>query len=481
MIIGWVNTSRTDAGLRPLRGDRDLAYIAGVRASRMASNNVMNHTIGGNLDNQLRYRDVQWYRYGETIGWSGSAWTVEAARSLYRMWMASPSAPGPADELALQLHRPRSGLSLIQPADVRIGGHDRVARPHRRRWPASPRCERSGDDVALVLDRVRPRASRPTPPACATSTSSTAIGSGSWRTIRDNTTSTSLTSARPRPRPVLRHPRASDRPAWQCGRVDAPSLASGCPDRIGPAAPIRRSQPHQRPDPRVHRTHQAARRRPNRPRPGCPPRTSPRRTSSTRPGCSGCAGSASCRALAGSSRRPSTRASPTASGSCTRPGCGRARSIRACAPPLPRLAMARRSRPRAWSPRPCAWPASSTTWATDRSPTSSTTTSSPHFEAPADPRRPGAKRLTHEDLSVRIVIEELGPLLRGLRRAPGTVPRARRLRGRRVDRSASGSRSSSPSRRWPTRRCRAGCAGWPRCCRACSRSTTSTTSGGTPT
>ncbi|MBA2299777.1 MAG: HD domain-containing protein [Chloroflexi bacterium] len=43
------------------------------------------------------------------------------------------------------------------------------------------------------------------------------------------------------------------------------------------------------------------------------------------------------------------------------------------------------------------------------------------FEAPADPRRPGAKRLTHEDLSARIITEELGPLLRGLRRAPGAV------------------------------------------------------------
>ncbi len=42
------------------------------------------------------------------------------------------------------------------------------------------------------------------------------------------------------------------------------------------------------------------------------------------------------------------------------------------------------------------------------------------FDAPADPRRPDAKRLTHEDLSGRI-IEELGALLRGLRRAPGAV------------------------------------------------------------
>jgi hypothetical protein len=42
------------------------------------------------------------------------------------------------------------------------------------------------------------------------------------------------------------------------------------------------------------------------------------------------------------------------------------------------------------------------------------------FEAPADPRRPGAKRLTHEDLSAAI-IGQLGDLLRGLRRAPGAV------------------------------------------------------------
>ncbi len=43
------------------------------------------------------------------------------------------------------------------------------------------------------------------------------------------------------------------------------------------------------------------------------------------------------------------------------------------------------------------------------------------FEAPADARRPGGKRLSHEDLSQRIIEDELGPLLRGLRRAPGSV------------------------------------------------------------
>lgn len=43
------------------------------------------------------------------------------------------------------------------------------------------------------------------------------------------------------------------------------------------------------------------------------------------------------------------------------------------------------------------------------------------FEAPTDARRPGTKRLTHEDLSGQIIEAELGPLLRGLRRAPGNV------------------------------------------------------------
>jgi len=43
------------------------------------------------------------------------------------------------------------------------------------------------------------------------------------------------------------------------------------------------------------------------------------------------------------------------------------------------------------------------------------------FEAPSDGRRTAGKRLTHEDLSQLIVERELGPLIRGLRRAPGEV------------------------------------------------------------
>ncbi len=72
------------------------------------------------------------------------------------------------------------------------------------------------------------------------------------------------------------------------------------------------------------------------------------------------------------------------------------------------------------------------------------------FPAPADDRRPGAKALTHEDLSQLIIERELGDAHR--RPAPGAgdarrsatpSPRARRS-------TRAGSRSSSPSRRCPT-------------------------------
>ncbi len=44
------------------------------------------------------------------------------------------------------------------------------------------------------------------------------------------------------------------------------------------------------------------------------------------------------------------------------------------------------------------------------------------FEAPPDSRRAPGKRLTHEDLSQRIITEELAGLIAALRRAPGSSP-----------------------------------------------------------
>ena len=137
----------------------------------MASNNVMNHTIGGNLYDQLQVprRPVVSLRRGRRL--VRLCLDRRSRRSLYRMWMASPSHRALLMS-RVQLHRPRPGLSLVQPADVRVGGHDRVARPHardrRRVTGAVGRRRRE-----LDLERVRrpppdphrrpPRLRRPVP------------------------------------------------------------------------------------------------------------------------------------------------------------------------------------------------------------------------------------------------------------------------------------------------------------------------------
>ena len=89
---------------------------------------------------------------------------------------------------------------------------------------------------------------------------------------------------------------------------------------------------------------------------------------------------------------------------------------------LPASLPASRCHPRGWSSRRCASPDCCTTWATGRSPTSSTIASWPPSPRRADARRAGKKQLSHEDLSQLIIERELGPLIRALRRAPGCTP-----------------------------------------------------------
>jgi uncharacterized protein YkwD len=191
MIIGWVNTDRAAAGLAPLRGDSDLAYIAGVRASRMASTNTMSHTVGGNLANQLLYRDVQWYRYGETIGWSSSAWTVDAAKAIYRMWMSS------SEHRALLMSTRfnyigvglayRSSNSRTFASAVMTESLD-----HTRAVARMTAARRSGDDLYWSWNGYDPRLQTHTA-GLRDFDVQYRIGYGDWRIIRDNTWATSLT------------------------------------------------------------------------------------------------------------------------------------------------------------------------------------------------------------------------------------------------------------------------------------------------
>ena len=190
MIIGWVNTARANAHLAPLRGDAKLADLAGLRASRMASSNTLSHTVGGNLAVQLDYRDVQWYAYGETIGWSTSAWTVDAAKALYRMWMNS--APHRALLMSNRLNYIGLGLAYRSSNNKTFGSAVLTESvDHTKAVARITGTRRSGDDVGWTWNGYDPRLQTHTA-GLRDYDVQYRIGSGTWRTIRDNTTSTSL-------------------------------------------------------------------------------------------------------------------------------------------------------------------------------------------------------------------------------------------------------------------------------------------------
>lgn len=191
MIIGWVNTDRAAAGLAPLRGDADLAYLAGLRASRMASTNTLNHTVGGDLANQLAYRDVQWYTYGEAIGWSSAAWTVDAAKAIYRAWMNS----SPHRALLMSTRFNYIGLGLAyRSSNSRTFGSAVMTESldHTRAVARMTGAYRSGDDISWSWNGYDPRLQTHTA-GLRDFDVQYRIGYGDWRTIRDNTTATSLT------------------------------------------------------------------------------------------------------------------------------------------------------------------------------------------------------------------------------------------------------------------------------------------------
>ena len=190
MIIGWVNTDRAAAGLAPLRGDSDLAYIAGVRASRMASYNTMSHTVGGNLSSQLASRDVQWYRYGETIGWSSAGWPVDSARAIYRGWMNSSSHRA----LLMSTRFNYIGLGLAYRSSNGRTFASAVMTESLDHTGAVARIKtsgRSGDDVAWSWGGYDPRLQTHTA-GLRDFDVQYRVDAGSWRMLRDNTTGTSI-------------------------------------------------------------------------------------------------------------------------------------------------------------------------------------------------------------------------------------------------------------------------------------------------
>jgi uncharacterized protein YkwD len=209
-VIGWINAARSARGLVPLRYDGDLASISGLRASRMASANVMSHTISGSLSSQLNSYGVQWFRYGEDIGWSTAGWPSSSARSIFNMWMASSSHRA----LILSDRFNYIGIGLA----YRSSNHRTYASAvfaeeadHTRAIARVGGTGRSGDDVRWTWSGYDPRLQTHTA-GLRDYDVQYRTGSSLWRVIRDNTTSTSLSLAnRPHGQYYSIRVRATDR------------------------------------------------------------------------------------------------------------------------------------------------------------------------------------------------------------------------------------------------------------------------------
>lgn len=89
-LLGWINSSRVNLGLQPLRADTALANLADYRAGVMASTGTMSHTVAGCLSCELTSRGIQWYTEGECIAWDSYAWGDTSALAIFNMWKGSP-------------------------------------------------------------------------------------------------------------------------------------------------------------------------------------------------------------------------------------------------------------------------------------------------------------------------------------------------------------------------------------------------------
>jgi uncharacterized protein YkwD len=189
-VIGWVNAARSSRGLVPLRLDSKLAYIAGTRASRMASANVMSHTVGGNLAAQIDSSGLRWYRYGEDIGWSTATWPSSSAKAIFNAWMGSSAHR--AMILSTRFNYIGVGLSY------RSSNHKTFASAvfaettdHTRAVGRVTSARRSGDDIRWTWSGYDPRLQTHTA-GLRDFDILYRVGSGTWRLIRNNTTATSI-------------------------------------------------------------------------------------------------------------------------------------------------------------------------------------------------------------------------------------------------------------------------------------------------
>jgi hypothetical protein len=87
-----MNRARTAHGLAPYKPWPALAAVATVRAKRLQATQILTHAAAGpNIGKTLSSAGLQWYGWGEIIGYTTYPAGRQAAGNLFSMWDASPS------------------------------------------------------------------------------------------------------------------------------------------------------------------------------------------------------------------------------------------------------------------------------------------------------------------------------------------------------------------------------------------------------
>lgn len=191
-MVRQINKQRVARGLVSLRPDSRLNALAYERAGNMAARNTLSHTAaGGSVGSALDARSIQWFGFGEVIGWSGYGWSTKAVSHLVSMWMGS-SGHRP---LLLSSRYNYVGAGLVYDSStgrtwasvVFIESVDRT-RPLASMTGSSV----SGTTIRFAWTGKDPRLQTHTA-GLRSFDVQYRVDNGAWRTIRDNTDGTSIT------------------------------------------------------------------------------------------------------------------------------------------------------------------------------------------------------------------------------------------------------------------------------------------------
>ncbi len=190
-VLALMNRDRVARGLVPYRQWTPLNAVATSRAATMASVNILSHDAAGSIGSALSARGAQWFKYGEIIGTSNAKWGSKAAAHIYSMWKQSSAHAALMFSTSFNYiglgfsYRSSNGTTWASVLFTESKDHTRPVATHVR-------VSGSGTTVGLPWSGYDRRLQTHTA-GLRSFDVQIRRDSGTWRTIRNNTTATRLT------------------------------------------------------------------------------------------------------------------------------------------------------------------------------------------------------------------------------------------------------------------------------------------------